>query len=327
MRARTSPSQSASLVPGRLLPASAVSDARPAPGTTAASLLLGCGPWKFNRPRLRASTPPPRWPAETGRTVDKGPAMIKMTGQSVIMGRADPRRVRQDMRLVTNLDEPGWAGSASRQAALPAQPLRNLHRGVLRRFLDTGAPPTLRWVRQEAQNSASTTRRQTRWRPPAASTSTTRRSASPTRFPARRPDSRRNWTVSRPCTRCARSTRSASRRWRGGTAGSPPPIPATAPRRGLGPRRSVAVDTRRRGRRLRPHGGLRHRLRLLGGDVPAHHLPRQPRQRAGLSLRPQRDRERDPRPACRYRTRGADLRSAARRPGITAGELLDPLQR
>lgn len=77
------------------------------------------------------------------------PAAHVVVGQSVIMGRADPRRVRQDIRLATNLDEPGWADSASRQATLPA-PLRNLHRGVLRRFLDTGAPPMLRWMRQEA---------------------------------------------------------------------------------------------------------------------------------------------------------------------------------
>ena len=38
---------------------------------------------------------------------------------------------------------------AGRQAALPG-PLRSLHRAVLRRFLDTGAPPTARWVRQAA---------------------------------------------------------------------------------------------------------------------------------------------------------------------------------
>lgn len=38
---------------------------------------------------------------------------------------------------------------AGRQAALPG-PLRGLHRAVLRRFLDTGAPPTKRWVQQAA---------------------------------------------------------------------------------------------------------------------------------------------------------------------------------
>jgi hypothetical protein len=38
---------------------------------------------------------------------------------------------------------------AGRQAALPG-PLRGLHRAVLRRFLDTGAPPTERWVQQAA---------------------------------------------------------------------------------------------------------------------------------------------------------------------------------
>ncbi len=38
-----------------------------------------------------------------------------------------------------------WIGSASRQAALPG-PLRELHRVVLRRFLQTGAPPAAGWV-------------------------------------------------------------------------------------------------------------------------------------------------------------------------------------
>jgi hypothetical protein len=53
------------------------------------------------------------------------------------------------MRPLTNPDEPGWIGSAGRQAALPA-PLRDLHRAVLRRFLTGGAAPTLRWVRHAA---------------------------------------------------------------------------------------------------------------------------------------------------------------------------------
>jgi alkylmercury lyase len=38
---------------------------------------------------------------------------------------------------------------AGRQAGLPAL-LRDLHRAVLRRFLETGAAPTARWVRQAA---------------------------------------------------------------------------------------------------------------------------------------------------------------------------------
>jgi hypothetical protein len=42
-------------------------------------------------------------------------------------------------------DEPGWVGSAIRQAALPA-PLRDLHRAVLRRFLQAGSPPTAQWI-------------------------------------------------------------------------------------------------------------------------------------------------------------------------------------
>jgi alkylmercury lyase len=48
-----------------------------------------------------------------------------------------------------NPDDPGWVGSASRQAALPV-PLRDLHRAVLRRFLHAGAPPTARWMRDAA---------------------------------------------------------------------------------------------------------------------------------------------------------------------------------
>ena len=47
-------------------------------------------------------------------------------------------------------DEDGWVGSASRQAALPA-PVRDLHRAVLRRFLDTGTAPALEWLRQTAR--------------------------------------------------------------------------------------------------------------------------------------------------------------------------------
>jgi alkylmercury lyase len=50
---------------------------------------------------------------------------------------------------MTSPDEAGWIGSASRQAALPA-PLRDLHRAVLRRFLDTGTAPALDWLRQAA---------------------------------------------------------------------------------------------------------------------------------------------------------------------------------
>jgi alkylmercury lyase len=38
-----------------------------------------------------------------------------------------------------------WIGSASRQAELPG-PLRELHRAVLRRFLQTGGPPAAGWV-------------------------------------------------------------------------------------------------------------------------------------------------------------------------------------
>ena len=47
--------------------------------------------------------------------------------------------------LMTQPNEPGWMGSARRQAALP-EPLRELHQAVLRRFLQTGAPPATGWI-------------------------------------------------------------------------------------------------------------------------------------------------------------------------------------
>ena len=50
---------------------------------------------------------------------------------------------------MTTPEGAGWTGSASRQAALAA-PVRDLHRAVLRRFLDAGAAPTLGWVRLAA---------------------------------------------------------------------------------------------------------------------------------------------------------------------------------
>ena len=50
---------------------------------------------------------------------------------------------------MTSPDQLWPGGSAKRQAALPA-PLRDLHRAVLRRFLETGTAPTLNWVRRAA---------------------------------------------------------------------------------------------------------------------------------------------------------------------------------
>jgi hypothetical protein len=47
--------------------------------------------------------------------------------------------------LMTQPDERGWVGSARRQAALPG-PLRELHRAVLRQFLQTGDPPAAGWI-------------------------------------------------------------------------------------------------------------------------------------------------------------------------------------
>lgn len=50
---------------------------------------------------------------------------------------------------MTSPGEDFWVGSASRQAALDG-PARDLHRAVLRRFLEAGAAPALSWVRQAA---------------------------------------------------------------------------------------------------------------------------------------------------------------------------------
>jgi hypothetical protein len=47
----------------------------------------------------------------------------------------------------TSLTRFTGGGIAGRQARLPG-PLRDLHRAVLRRFLETGSAPTARWVRQ-----------------------------------------------------------------------------------------------------------------------------------------------------------------------------------
>jgi hypothetical protein len=46
---------------------------------------------------------------------------------------------------MTQPNKPGWIGSAGRRAALPG-PLRELHRAVLRRFLETGALPAGDWT-------------------------------------------------------------------------------------------------------------------------------------------------------------------------------------
>ena len=53
------------------------------------------------------------------------------------------------MTDITSLSRFTDGSIAGRQARLPA-PLRDLHRAVLRRFLETGAAPTARWVRQTA---------------------------------------------------------------------------------------------------------------------------------------------------------------------------------
>src|SRR5258708_17334568 len=56
---------------------------------------------------------------------------------------------RNLMTDITSLTRFTGGSIAGRQARLTA-PLRDLHRAVLRRFLETGAAPTARWVRQTA---------------------------------------------------------------------------------------------------------------------------------------------------------------------------------
>jgi alkylmercury lyase len=51
-----------------------------------------------------------------------------------------------DLTDLTRLTDGSIAGRQERLAG----PLRRLHRAVLRRFLQTGSPPTARWVRQAA---------------------------------------------------------------------------------------------------------------------------------------------------------------------------------
>jgi Alkylmercury lyase len=53
------------------------------------------------------------------------------------------------MTDLNNLTRFTGGSIAGRQARLPG-PLRDLHRAVLHRFLETGAAPTARWVRQAA---------------------------------------------------------------------------------------------------------------------------------------------------------------------------------
>jgi len=80
------------------------------------------------------------------------------------------------------------------------------------------------------RNSASVTPRSPSSKAPIRCTCKAGALPWPTRFPARPPASRWNWTASRPYTRCARSTRSASRPWQGGTDAPPSSTPKTAPR-------------------------------------------------------------------------------------------------
>jgi alkylmercury lyase len=67
----------------------------------------------------------------------------------VLRGLTAARQAERRELMMASPEEAGWLGSASRQAALAA-PVRDLHRAVLRRFLETGTALTLDWVRQAA---------------------------------------------------------------------------------------------------------------------------------------------------------------------------------
>jgi alkylmercury lyase len=56
------------------------------------------------------------------------------------------------MTDITDLTRFTSGSIPGRQQRLPG-PLRELHRAVLRRFLETGAPPTARWLRQAAADA------------------------------------------------------------------------------------------------------------------------------------------------------------------------------
>jgi hypothetical protein len=143
--------------------------------------------------------------------------------------------------------EEAWIGSASRQAGLAAS-VRDLHRAVLRRFLDTGAAPALDWLRQAARELGNG-------------------DSAVAELEAADLVHSDDGTVSRPCGRCARSTRWASRPW--------PALSATS---SLSNRsKTVAIESRS----LARNRGLMSRSKLSLPPSPGDAMSRPPRQGAG----------------------------------------------
>jgi len=97
---------------------------------------------------------------------------------------------------------------AGRQQRLPG-PLRELHRAVLRRFLATGAPPTARWLRQAAADARLDATALDELSAADAVHVVNGLVAVAYPFSGTPPRTASSWTACPPCTRCARSTRSA----------------------------------------------------------------------------------------------------------------------
>jgi hypothetical protein len=208
---------------------------------------------------------------------------------------------------------------ADRQAQLPG-PLRGLYRAVLRRFLATGAPPTARWVRQaaaEAGLDASAVDELA-----AADAVHISNGVVSVAYPfSGTPTPHRVALDGLPavyamCAIDALGLPAMAGRDGQITSADPAdgtPIEVTA-RNGTWswtPATAVVVAGRHR---------LRHRVRLVRGDVPEHRLPRQPRVRARLAGQPRRPRRPDPGRRHRHRMRPPQLRRPAHRPGLTRKE-------
>ena len=116
---------------------------------------------------------------------------------------------------------------ASRQAALP-RPLRDLHRAILRRFLETGAAPTARWVRQAATELGLDATAVDELDTADAVHITNGIVAVAYPFSGTPTPHRVELDGLPRCMRCAQSTVSACPRWPAGTAKSPPPTRTTA---------------------------------------------------------------------------------------------------
>jgi Alkylmercury lyase len=226
------------------------------------------------------------------------------------------------MTDLTDLTRFTSSSIASRQDRLPG-PLRGLHRAVLRRFLATGAPPTARWVRQAAAETGLD-----------ASALDDLSAADAVHI------SNGVVTVAYPFSGIATAHRVAldglpavyamcaidalglpAMAGRDGQITSADPADGT-PHPGDRPQRHLVVNASHGGRRRRARHRLRHRVRLVRGDVPEHRLVRQPPVRARLPGQPRRPRRPDPGRRHRYRSRPPQLRHPAHRSSLTRKEHL-----